>query len=94
MRPSIETSPVRSLTVIEGEEASLACQVMTGDQKHKLKWRRKGMPLPSGEEEIRREVIKMKSVTPEYEGIYECVMEDKDGEELVTKEVQLHVRCK
>jgi len=92
VRPSIETSPVKSLTVIEGEEASLACHVMTGDQKHKLKWRRKGMPLPSGEEEIIREVLKIKSVTPEYEGIYECVLEDKYGEELVTKEVQLHVQ--
>ena len=40
------------------------------------------------------EVIKFESVTPEYEGTYECVMEDEDGDELVTKEVQLHVECK
>jgi len=91
VRPSIQTSPVKSLTVSEGEEARLYCQVMTGEKKHKLKWRRKERTLPSGEEEIVGEVIKFESVTPEYEGTYECVMEDEDGDEVATKEVQLHV---
>lgn len=66
---------------------------MTGE-KNQLKWRRKERTLPSGEEEMVGEVIKFESVTPEYEGTYECVMEDEDGDELVTKEVQLHVECK
>jgi hypothetical protein len=94
VRPSIQTSPVKSLTVKEGEEARLYCRVVAGNPKPKLKWRRKGDIMPTGDEEIMGEVIIFESVTRHYEGTYECVTEDDYGFEPITRKVQLHVECK
>eukprot|EP00090_Calanus_glacialis_P007213 TRINITY_DN15667_c0_g1_i4.p1 TRINITY_DN15667_c0_g1~~TRINITY_DN15667_c0_g1_i4.p1 ORF type:complete len:475 (-),score=83.63 TRINITY_DN15667_c0_g1_i4:269-1693(-) len=91
VRPSIQTSPVKTLTVKEGEEARLYCRVVAGNPKPKLKWRRKGGIMPTGDEEIMGEVIIFESVTRHYEGTYECVTEDDYGFEPITREVQLHV---
>ena len=93
VRPSIQTSPVKSLTVKEGEEARLYCRVVAGNPKPKLKWRRKGDIMPMGDEEKMGEVIIFESVTQHYEGTYECVSEDDYGFEPITREVQLHVEC-
>jgi len=91
VRPSIQTSPVKSLTVKEGEEARLYCRVVAGDPKPNLKWRRKGSKMPTGDKEIMGEVIIFESVTRHHEGTYECVTEDDYGFEPITREVQLHV---
>eukprot|EP00091_Calanus_sinicus_P007342 TRINITY_DN1834_c0_g1_i8.p1 TRINITY_DN1834_c0_g1~~TRINITY_DN1834_c0_g1_i8.p1 ORF type:complete len:294 (-),score=50.93 TRINITY_DN1834_c0_g1_i8:1308-2189(-) len=91
VRPSIQTSPVKSLTVKEGEEARLYCRVVAGNPKPNLKWRRKGGLMPTGDEEIMGEVIIFESVTRHHEGTYECVTEDDYGFQPITREVQLHV---
>ena len=68
--------------------------MMAGEQITKLKWRRKGGKLPGGEDEMVGEKILFESVAPEYEGAYQCVAEDQEGGELVSREVQLIVECK
>ena len=68
--------------------------MMAGERITKLKWRRKGGKLPTGEDEMVGEVIIFESVTPEHEGTYECVTQDEYGFEPITREVQLHVECK
>merc|ERR1719186_1272729 len=91
VRPSIQTSPVKSLTVKEGEEARLYCRVLAGHPKPTLKWRKKGGIMPMGDKEIIGEDIIFEYVTRNYEGTYECVAEDEYGFEPITSEVQLHV---
>ena len=91
MRPSLQTSPVKSLTVLEGEEARLYCRVVGGGGDEKLLWRRKGGLLPTGEEFIVGCVIIFSSVTPEHGGTYQCMTEEEYGGEEVTREVELYV---
>ena len=93
MRPSIQTSPVKSLTVKEGEEARLYCGVVGGDPKPGLRWRRKGGKMPAGEEEILGEVVILESVTRHHAGTYECLVEEEAGFAPVSREVTLYVKC-
>jgi len=94
VRPTIQTSPVKSLTVKEGEEARLYCRVLTGHPTPRLKWRKKGGTMPTGDQEIMGEDIIFESVSRHFEGTYECHAEDDYGSPPVTSEVQLYVECK
>jgi len=89
VKPSIQTSPVKSLTVAEGEEARLYCRVVAGHPKPNLKWRKQGELMPSGQKEISGEDIIFESVPRSYAGTYECMTE---GEDQVTSEVELLVK--
>ena len=82
---------MKSLTVLEGEEARLYCRVEGGGGDEKLLWRRKGGLLPTGEEFIVGCVIIFSSVTPEHGGTYQCMTEEEYGGEEVTREVELYV---
>jgi hypothetical protein len=84
--PSIQTSPEKSLTVREGDEARLYCRVVGEDPRPGIIWRRKEGKMPAGEEEIVGEAVIFSSVTRDYAGTYQCVVEEE-----YVREVTLHV---
>ena len=94
VEPVITTSPQEPLTLREGDAATLSCQLLSGTPVPEVKWRKCEGLLPTGEEEIVKDVIKFKSVTRNHSGCYMCQADNGFAETPVTSLAMLLVECK
>ena len=94
VRPVLRTSPSQQVIVREGEEISLSCEVLAGQPRPRLLWRKVGSRMPTGELEVESEEILVEEARRGDEGTYQCVARDQSGLQPVTKDVEVFVECK
>lgn len=91
VRPVLRTSPSSQLTAREGEEVRLSCEVVAGQPRPRLLWRKVGGRMPTGEMEVESDDIVLQRVNRNHHGTYQCVARDDSGLEPVTKDVEVFV---
>jgi len=71
--PAVQSDPANGqLIVMEGETASLGCNLIRGSPAPDIKWRRKERRFPDGKEEMTGSRITFAKVTRHHSGIYNC----------------------
>ena len=94
MRPVLRTSPSHQVTVREGQEVRLSCEVLAGQPTPTLGWRKVGGRMPTGELEVESDDILLERASRHHQGTYQCVARDDSGLKPVTKDVEVFVECK